>query len=106
MEGTVKIQMNPKPRVAIIERIQLGMDLRDCMHCKFFYGNSRQCIAKKCTREEKKRSEPDRNSKCFGCLYRQSESYCFLCMKELLGTSDEACKQKETILKQEEKEDG
>lgn len=104
MEGKIKIQINPKSKDVVMKRIQLGMDLKDCMHCKFFYGNSRQCIAKKCTGEEKKHSEQDKSDKCFGCHYRQSENYCFPCMKELLGMSGGADKQEKTIL--EEKEDG
>lgn len=104
MEGKIKIQINPKSKDVVMKRIQLGMDLKDCMHCKFFYGNSRQCIAKKCTREERKKPEQDRSNKCFGCHYRQSENYCFPCMKELLGISSEEYKCAKTIL--EEKEDG
>ena len=102
MGGNIKIQMNPRPRDIVKERIQLGMELRDCMHCKFFYGNSRQCIAKKCTVAEKKRSALDKSSKCYGCLYRQSENYCFPCMKELLGMSGEKYEQRKTLLEERE----
>lgn len=56
------------------------------MRCEFFYGSSRQCIAKKCVEEESRvrKMEPGKGSSCFGCPYRKPEGYCFPCMKKML----------------------
>ena len=42
---------------------------------------------------------------CIGCPYRQSERYCFPCMKKLLGTEEKE-HEKEIVFEQEEKKDG
>ena len=82
----VRIRHSPKPGGIIAARIKLEEDLRSCMRCKFFYGNNIQCIAKKCVKEENRTGtvEPDKESICFGCPYKQSDGYCFPCMKKLL----------------------
>ena len=83
----VRVQKSPKPLDVITTQVKLERDLKSCMHCRFFYGSSSQCIAKQCVMEEWKAeiSEPDTGSECFECPYRQSEKYCFPCMKRILG---------------------
>ena len=44
----VRVQDAPKQRGIIAAQVKLEKDLRDCMRCKFFYGNNSQCLAKKC----------------------------------------------------------
>ena len=87
----VRMRCIPKQSEIIVARASLEQDLRSCMRCRFFYGNNRQCLASKCVREEgrSKIAAAERESRCFGCLYRQSEKYCFPCMKELLGRKTE-----------------
>ena len=82
----VRIQKAPKPKDAVIAQVKLEKDLRSCMRCEFFYGSSRQCIAKKCVEEESRvrKMEPGKGSSCFGCPYRKPEGYCFPCMKKML----------------------
>lgn len=82
----VRVQNAPKQSGIIAVQVNLEKDLRDCMRCQFFYGNNSQCLAKKCVREESKPeiTEADKESRCFGCPYRQSEKYCFPCMREIL----------------------
>ena len=58
---------------------KLERDLKDCMKCKYFWGNNHRCINNKCYREKK---IPE---KCVGCPYKQSNDYCFPCMKKILG---------------------
>lgn len=53
----VRIQKAPKPDAVITVQVSLEKDLKSCMRCAFFYD----------------------------CPYRQSERYCFPCMKKLLG---------------------
>lgn len=66
-----------------VKRKQLENDLRDCMKCKFFWGNAKRCIHSTCVKEEK-RQKPKENE-CTNCPYKQSSGYCFPCMKKLLG---------------------
>lgn len=51
----VSIQKAPKQKAAIITKAKLEKNLRICMHCRFFYGNNSQCIAKKCVKEDRSR---------------------------------------------------
>lgn len=86
----VRVQNAPKAGVAIVAQEKLEKDLRSCMRCKFFYGNSSQCLAKKCVKEESKTEikEQDKEDICFECSYRQSERYCFPCMRKILMSDD------------------
>ena len=70
---------------------KLEKDLRSCMRCKFFYGNNRQCLLTKCVNEKSKAEikESSKEDICFECPYRQSEGYCFPCMKKLLEKKKE-----------------
>ena len=82
----VRVQGAPKRSGIIVAQANLEKDLRSCMRCQFFYGNSSQCLAKKCVKEDSKPeiTEEDKESQCFGCPYKQSESYCFPCMRKIL----------------------
>ena len=85
----VRVQNAPKLSEIIAAQVKLEKDLRSCMRCRFFYGNNSQCLAKKCIREESRPRITEQADMCFGCPYRQSETYCFPCMKKLLR-GDEA----------------
>ena len=61
----VRVQKSPKPTDIVVAEAKLERDLKSCMRCRYFHGNNRQCIAKKCV--------------------PHTEGYCFPCMKELLG---------------------
>lgn len=82
----VRVQDAPKPNGIIAAQVNLEKDLKDCMRCRFFYGNNSQCLARKCVREESKPeiTEQDKEDMCFGCPYKQSEQYCFPCMRKIL----------------------
>lgn len=107
MGVNVRVQKSPKPLEIIVAQANLERDLKSCMRCRFFYGNNSQCIAKKCVKEDTqpKAAEQEKKDKCFGCPYRQSEHYCFPCMKKLLGIEEKE-HEKEIVLEQEEKKDG
>lgn len=68
------------------ERRRFDRELRDCMHCKFFWGNNHRCAINKCCKMNQvtvtERKIPE---KCVGCPYKQSNDYCFPCMKKILG---------------------
>ena len=84
-KGSAKKKLKKKK---VDPKVKLERDLKSCMRCKFFYGNNNRCIKnKKCSGRmtEKAALKEKKNSKCFGCPYRKGKSYCFPCMRELLG---------------------
>lgn len=105
MGVNVKVEKSPKQKDVITAEAKLERDLRSCMRCRFFYGNQQQCIAKKCIRDEvqTKPAEQKLKSMCVGCPYRQSEQYCFPCMKKILGIKE---KETDIVIETEEKKDG
>jgi len=101
----IKVEKNFRQKDVITVAAKLERDLKSCMRCRFFYGNNRQCIAKKCIKNEvqEKRPKQEVNSMCVGCPYRQSELYCFPCMKRLIGKDE---KETEIVGEMEETKDG
>jgi hypothetical protein len=89
---SVRIRKPGKRRNLAIFEVGTEKDIKQCMQCRFFYGNSRQCIAKECVKKPRQK-ETVRNSQCTGCPYKQSESYCFPCMKKLLEGKKEEDKE-------------
>lgn len=87
-ETSVRIRKPGKRRNLTVFEVRAEKDIKQCMQCRFFYGNSRQCIAKECVKKPPHKG-PVRNSQCTGCPYKQSEGYCFPCMKKLLGGKKE-----------------
>jgi hypothetical protein len=62
----------------------LERDLKDCMHCRFFWGNDSRCVKSNCCKSEK----PKQNEvpqECRGCPYYKGNGYCFPCMRKLTG---------------------
>ncbi len=82
----VRVQNAPKLSGIIAAQVKLEKDLRSCMRCRFFYGNNSLCLAKKCVKEESKPeiAEEDKESPCLECPYRQSQKFCFPCMRKTL----------------------
>lgn len=58
MGVNVKVQKSPKPKDIVTAEVRLEQDLKSCMRCRYFYGNNRQCIAKKCVKEQETLSFP------------------------------------------------
>lgn len=82
----VKVQRSEKQENTALFYVKQDKELQDCMHCKYFYGNSRQCLARHCTKElAEPQKQEDKDSPCYGCSYKKQEGYCFPCMKRLLG---------------------
>lgn len=61
---------------------KLERDLRQCMKCRFFWGNDSRCISGDCIKKEK--PVPLKITECTDCPYKQSNGYCFPCMKRIL----------------------
>lgn len=103
----IQVKKGGKQKNEIFLDGKLNKDLRDCMHCQFFYGNNHQCIQSNCVKEkERKQTEPVQNNKCTGCPYKQSDRYCFPCMKELLGMQEGRDTHEKIILEQEKFKNG
>lgn len=61
---------------------KMERDLRECMHCHYFWGNDSRCRTSECIKKEPK--QPVKVTECTDCPYKQSETYCFPCMKKIL----------------------
>lgn len=69
-----------------IER-KFDRDLRECMQCKHFHGNSSRCLTTNCVKMEEKNNNAVTISKCVDCPYGRGKTVCFPCMLELLGVN-------------------
>ena len=86
----IKVCKFPKPKGVIKAHTKFVRDLKSCMQCRFFYGSTKQCVAKKCIKEDLRSvSEEKKDKMCYGCPYQQKEGYCFPCMKKVLKKAEE-----------------
>lgn len=84
----VKVKESGKHKDIPVVQVKLEKDLKSCMRCRFFYGNNNQCIISKCIKEPQKEKQEgmDEQHICFRCPYKRNDSsYCFPCMKKILG---------------------
>ena len=63
----------------------LERDLRSCMKCKFFGGNDNRCVNNKKCGAGKQKADKQQDNKCAGCPYGRNSTYCFPCIKNILG---------------------
>ena len=85
----IKVKSVQKPRGVIKAHTKFVRDLKSCMQCRFFYGSTKQCVAKKCIKEDLRSvSEKKKDKMCFDCPYQQREGYCFPCMKKVLEKTE------------------
>ena len=83
--GTVQKKFSKQRRHKLSLEEKFDKDLRDCMRCKYFWGNDNRCIRSKCYKEEKVSVNEKTVSECDNCSYNNGEGYCFPCMKKILG---------------------
>ena len=69
---------------AIICNLVHERELKDCMHCRFFWGHNNRCANGTCCKPSKKK-EQKLPAECVGCPYYQGNGYCFPCMRKLIG---------------------
>ena len=75
-----------KPDKAEREQKRFDRELRECMHCRFFWGRNHRCTLNKCCKAQTSiAQEKVIPEKCMGCPYKQSNDYCFPCMKDILN---------------------
>ena len=82
--GTVEKRDKHKKRRFVSPEEKLERDLKDCMHCRFFWGHNNRCANGTCCKPSKKK-EQKLPAECVGCPYYQGNDYCFPCMRKLIG---------------------
>lgn len=83
--GTFHKKSVRRYKLRLSEEEKLDKDLKECMRCKYFWGNNNRCRKSKCYKEKKFPGVDKPASECDGCPYNKGEGYCFPCMKKLLG---------------------
>ena len=71
--GTFEKKDSHKKRTPMSAEDKLERDLKDCMHCKFFWGHNNRCANGICVKPTKRKeiSIPD---ECVGCAYYQGSA--------------------------------
>ena len=82
--GTVEKRDKHKKRRFVSPEEKLERELKDCMHCRFFWGHNNRCANGTCCKPSKKK-EQKLPTECVGCPYYQGNGYCFPCMRKLIG---------------------
>ena len=78
MEINVRVQKPVKQEKIVWFHAKQDQDLQECLHCRYFYGNSCQCIAQHCTKEMVGLKEQmDKDSPCYGCPYKKTGRWLF-----------------------------
>ena len=78
--GTVEKRNKHKKRRFVSSEEKLERELKDCMHCRFFWGHNNRCANGTCCKSSKKK-EQKLPTECVGCPYYQGNGYCFPCMR-------------------------
>lgn len=81
------MKVNQKTNRKQYTNYKLDRDLKECMHCKYFWGNDSRCISNNCCKKEMKKQK-ELPEACIGCPYNQGNGYCFPCMKKILSKED------------------
>ena len=82
--GTVEKRDKHKKRRFVSPEEKLERELKDCMHCRFFWGHNNRCANGTCCKPSKKK-EQKLPTECVGCTYYRGNGYCFPCMRKLIG---------------------
>ena len=68
--GTVEKRDKHKKRRFVSPEEKLERELKDCMHCRFFWGHNNRCANGTCCKPSKKK-EQKLPTECVGCPYYQ-----------------------------------
>ena len=84
----MKVKKKTNHMMSVAERAEkkFDRDLKSCMKCHYFWGNDSRCMNSQCYKEKKAavKPEPKEVNECTDCPYKQSNSYCFPCMKKIM----------------------
>ena len=72
--GTVEKRDKHKKRRFVSPEEKLERELKDCMHCRFFWGHNNRCANGTCCKPSKKK-EQKLPTECVGCPYYQGKVY-------------------------------
>ena len=70
--GTVEKRNKHKKRRFVSSEEKLERELKDCMHCRFFWGHNNRCANGTCCKPSKKK-EQKLPTECVGCPYYQGK---------------------------------
>ena len=70
--GTVEKRDKHKKRRFVSPEEKLERELKDCMHCRFFWGHNNRCANGTCCKPSKKK-EQKLPTECVGCPYYQGK---------------------------------
>lgn len=70
--GTVEKRDKHKKRRFVSPEEKLERELKDCMHCRFFWGHNNRCANGTCCKPSKKK-EQKLPTECVGCPYYSRE---------------------------------
>ena len=70
--GTVEKRDKHKKRRFVSPEEKLERELKDCMHCRFFWGHNNRCVNGTCCKPSKKK-EQKFPTECVGCPYYQGK---------------------------------
>ena len=72
--GTGEKRDKHKKRRFVSPEEKLERELKDCMHCRFFWGHNNRCANGTCCKPSKKK-EQKLPTECVGCPYYQGKVY-------------------------------
>ena len=75
--GTVEKRNKHKKRRFVSSEEKLERELKDCMHCRFFWGHNNRCANGTCCKSSKKK-EQKLPTECVGCPYIKGMVIAFL----------------------------
>ena len=78
--GTVEKRDKHKKRRFVSPEEKLERELKDCMHCRFFWGHNNRCANGTCCKPSKKK-EQKLPTECVGCPYYRGKRF----IKERFG---------------------
>ena len=72
--GTVEKRDRHKKSRYVSPEKKLEREIKDCMHCRFFWGHNNRCANGTCCKLSKKK-ESKLPAECVGCSYYQGNGY-------------------------------
>ena len=84
--GTVEKRDKHKKRRFVSPEEKLERELKDCMHCRFFWGHNNRCANGTCCKPSKKK-EQKLPTECVGCPYYQGKCYSYKNVKSIITPS-------------------
>jgi len=75
----VRVQKPVNKGKVILCHAKPDQDLQECLHCKYFYGNSRQCIVQDCTKKTARNTGKLKACTCLSYIFILKRPVAFSC---------------------------